>query len=147
MGEVYIIIRALRQYVAALRNAPFNMPKDLVQPLEVVLTNRKAWVCSDLHCAGALLNPHFIKDMELRDDQRATAGLMRVFQKLTDTDAEFQAVKLEFNAYFHTMAPYCGEHFWSPTGVKEVPHVWWCWKAVSSHCSADSCTSSVVIFV
>jgi hypothetical protein len=82
-------------------------------------------VASDLHYTGALLNPHLIKDMELRDDQHAMARLMRVFQRLSDTTKEFQAVKAEFNLYFHTMSPYYGEHVWSPMGVKEVAHVWW----------------------
>jgi hypothetical protein len=63
--------------------------------------------------------------MELRDDQNAMAGLMRVFQRLIDTAEEFQAVKTEFNLYFHTIPPYCGEHVWSSMGVKEVPHLWW----------------------
>jgi hypothetical protein len=125
MGNLYMIMRALHHHVAALRNAPFNMPSDLVEPLEVALRNREALVASDLHYAGALLNPHLIKDMELRDDQNAMAGLMRVFQRLTDTAKEFQAVKAEFNLYFHTMSPYCGEHVWSSMGVKEVPHLWW----------------------
>jgi hypothetical protein len=124
MGNVYMIMRALCHHVAALHNAPFNMPSDLVEPFEVVLRNRKAPVASDLHYAGALLNPHLIKDMELRDDQNAMAGLMRVFQRLTDTAEEFQAVKAEFNLYFHTMSPYCGEHVWSSMEVKEVPHLW-----------------------
>jgi hypothetical protein len=74
---------------------------------------------------GALLNPYLIKDMELCDDQNAMAGLMKVFQRLTDTAEEFQAVKAEFNLYFHTMSPYYGEHVWSSMGVKEVPHLWW----------------------
>jgi hypothetical protein len=125
MGNIYIIMRALLHHVAVLHNAPFNMPNDLVEPLEVALRNREAMVASDLHYAGALLNPHLIKDMELCDDQHAMAGLMRVFQRLTDTIEEFQAVKAEFNLYFHTMSPYCGEHVWSPMGVKEVAHVWW----------------------
>jgi hypothetical protein len=125
MGNVYMIMRALRQHVAALHNASFNMPSDLVESFEVALRNREALGASDLHYAGALLNPHFIKDMELRDDQNAMAGLMRVFQRLTDTAEEFQAVKAEFNLYFHTMSPYCGEHVWSSMGVKEVPHLWW----------------------
>jgi hypothetical protein len=125
MGNVYIIMRALCHHVAALHNAPFNMPNNLVEPLEVVLKNRKAMVASNLHYAGTLLNPHLIKDMELCDDQHAMAGLMRVFQRLTDTAEEFQAVKAEFNLYFHTMSPYCGEHVWSPMGVKEVAHMWW----------------------
>jgi hypothetical protein len=125
MGHVYIIIRALCHHVAALHNAPFNMPSNLVEPFEVALRNEEALVASDLHYAGTLLNPHLIKDMELRDDQHAMAGLMRVFQRLTDTAEEFQAVKVEFNLYFHTMSPYCGEHVWSSKGVKEVAHVWW----------------------
>jgi hypothetical protein len=79
IGTVYIIMRALRQHVATLRNASFNMPSHLVKPLEVVLRNREALVHSDLHYAGALLNLHLIRDMELRDDQNAMAGFMRVF--------------------------------------------------------------------
>jgi hypothetical protein len=125
MGNVYMIMRALRHHVAALHNAPFNMPSDLVEPFEVALWNREAMVASDLHYASTLLNPHLIKKMELRDDQNAMAGLMRVFQRLTNTAEEFQAVKAEFNLYFHTMSPYCGEHVWSSMGVKEVPHLWW----------------------
>jgi hypothetical protein len=68
-----------------LHNAPFNMPNDLVEPFEVALRNREALVASNLYYADALLNPYLIKDMELRDDQKAMAGLMRVFQRLTDT--------------------------------------------------------------
>ena len=68
MGNVYMIMRALCHHVATLRNAPFNMPSDLVEPLELALVNRGVLVASDLHYAGALLNPHLIKDMELRND-------------------------------------------------------------------------------
>jgi hypothetical protein len=110
MGNVYIIMRALHHHVTALRNAPFNMPNDLVEPLEVALRNRGAMVASNLHYAGTLLNPYLIKDMELHDDQHTMVGLMRVFQRLPDSAEEFQAVKAEFNLYFYTMALYCEEH-------------------------------------
>jgi hypothetical protein len=93
MGNIYIIMRALRHYVATLHNAPFNMPSHLVEPLEVALRNREAMVASDLYYTGTLLNPNLIKYMELRDDQHAMARLMRVFQRLSDTTEEFQAVK------------------------------------------------------
>jgi hypothetical protein len=124
MGSIYIIMRALCHYMATLRNAPFNMPSNLVEPLKVALRNREALVASDLHYAGAFLNPHLIKYMELRDDQHAMARLMRVFQRLTNTAEEFQTVKAEFNLYFYTMSPYYGEHVWSSMGVKEVAHLW-----------------------
>jgi hypothetical protein len=60
MGNVYINMRALCWHVAALRNAPFNMPGHLIEPLEIALRNREALVYSDLHYASALLNPHLI---------------------------------------------------------------------------------------
>jgi hypothetical protein len=40
-------------------------------------------------------------------------------------DKEFQAVKVEFHSYFHTLSPYCGDHLWSLAAVKEIVHVWW----------------------
>ena len=89
MGNIYIIMRTLCHHVAALYNAPFNMPSDLVEPLEVALRNKEAMVASDLHYAGILLNPDVIKDMELCDDQHVMPGLMRVFQRFTDTTEEF----------------------------------------------------------
>jgi hypothetical protein len=110
MGNVFIIIRILWHHVAALRNAPFNIPSHIGEPLEVVLRNREALVTSDFHYAGLLLNLHLIKDMELCDDQHEMAGLMRIFQKPSDTTKEFQALKAKFNLYFYTMSPYCGEH-------------------------------------
>ena len=125
MGNNYMILRALHHHMAALYNAPFNMPSDLVEPLELALRNREALHASDLYYTGALFNPHLIKDMELRDDKNAMAGLMKVFQKLTNTTEEFHTVKAEFNMYFQTMSPYYGKHVWSSTGVKEVPHLWW----------------------
>ena len=118
IGNVYIIMRAMWHHVATLRNAPFNMLNNFMEPLEVVLGNREAMVGSDLHYAGTLLNLNLIKDMEFHDDQHAMAGLMRVFQRLSNTAKEFQAVKAKFNLYFHTMSPYCGEHVWSPMEVK-----------------------------
>jgi hypothetical protein len=66
--------------VAALHNAPFNKPGHLVDPLEVSLRKREALLFSDLHYVGSLFNPHLIHDMELRDDQQAMAGFMRIFQ-------------------------------------------------------------------
>ena len=82
MGNIYIIMIALRYHVAALCNVLFNMPRHLMEPLEVAFRNREAIVASDLHYTGVLFNPHFIKDMKLCDDQHMMAGLMRVFQKL-----------------------------------------------------------------
>ena len=124
MGNVYMIMRALYYHVATLHNAPFNMPSNLIEPFEDALRNREALVASDLYYVGALLNPHLIKDMELCDDQNTMVGVMRVFQRLTDSAEELYTMKAEFNLYSYILSPYCGEHVWSSMRVKEVPHLW-----------------------
>jgi hypothetical protein len=60
----------------------------------------------------------------LHDKQDAMAGLMRVFQRLSDTNKEFQVVKAGFNLYFYTLSLYCTDHIWNPTGMKEVAHMY-----------------------
>lgn len=87
--NVYIIMGALRHHLAALCNAPFNMPGHLIDPLKVAFNKREALVYGDLHYSSVLYSPHFIHDMELYDDQHAMAVLMKLFQKLFDIDEEF----------------------------------------------------------
>jgi hypothetical protein len=125
MGNIYIIMRALHHHVVALHNAPLNMLGHLVDPLKVVFKKREALIYSDLHYVGALFNPHLIYNMELHNEKHTMVGLIKVSQKLYNTDEEFQAVKVEFNLHFHTISPYCGDHVWRPMGVKEVAHVLW----------------------
>lgn len=75
----YIIMKVLRYHMAALSNAPFSMPNQLVDPLEATLRKREALVYSDLHYTGNLLNPHLIYNMDLHDGQHTMVGLIRVF--------------------------------------------------------------------
>ena len=88
VGNVYIIMRALHYHVAAWRNALFNMP-----PSRGSIKKKEALVCNDLHYVDVLFNLHLIHDMELRDEQHAIVGLMKVFHKFSDTNKGFQAVK------------------------------------------------------
>ena len=124
MGNIYIIMRALHHYIMTLRNASFNMPCHLMDPLEVAFRKKKALGFSNLYYIGALFIPYLIHNMELRDDQHEMAGLMRVFHKLFDIDKGFQAVKVKFSLHFYILSPYYRNHIWSPMEVKEVLHVW-----------------------
>jgi hypothetical protein len=73
MGNIYIIMKALHHYVAALHNAPFNTPSYLVDLLDVAFRKKQVLTFSNLHYASALLNPHLIHNMELCDDQHTMA--------------------------------------------------------------------------
>ena len=61
-------------------------------------------------------------------------------------------MKVEFNLYFHTRSPYCGDRVWSSMGVKEVPYLWWfisgsvgkmlpciAWRILAQVVSSSSC--------
>jgi hypothetical protein len=58
---------------------PFQYAKPSRQTIRGCPQKKRILVCSDFHYANALLNPHFIHNMELRDNQQAIAGLMGVF--------------------------------------------------------------------
>ena len=131
---------------------PFQYARPSRQTIRDCLQKKRILVCNDLHYANALLSPHFIYNMELHDDQHVIVGLMRIFQKLFNTDKEFHAVRVELNSYFHILLLYYRDHIWSPVGMKEVAHVWWftsgsikklfpciVWKILVQVVSSSSC--------
>jgi hypothetical protein len=110
--------------MAALQNASFNMPNHLVDPLQIDLSKTQDLIFNNLQYNGVLFNPRIIQDLELLEDQDAMARFMRVFQRLSDTNEEFQAVKVKFNQYFYVLSPYCGDHIWIPRGSQgSAPHM------------------------
>jgi hypothetical protein len=46
MGNIYIIMKALRLHLIALCNAPFNMLGHLMDPLQIALTKRHDMIFS-----------------------------------------------------------------------------------------------------
>ena len=62
-------------------------------------------VKSDLHDAGALLNPYLLQDKELADDLDAITTCKRVLGRLCSPET-YPHVVLEFLAFCHKQPPF-----------------------------------------
>ena len=61
MDRAWLTMHNLRDHVYKLRDPPYNLRPDIATTVEESFTTRWEMVFTDLHYAGALLNP-FLKD-------------------------------------------------------------------------------------
>jgi hypothetical protein len=62
MGRVWLTMKNLKIHIFNLRNPPFNLPTRIATTLEENFIKRWDMMLTDLHYAGALLNP-YLKDV------------------------------------------------------------------------------------
>jgi hypothetical protein len=82
MRKILHIFRNLEKHVVSLRGEPFKLDHDMADPMEDAFYNRWTMVKTDLHYAGALLNPYLFHDKELADDSNNLIACKRVLRKL-----------------------------------------------------------------
>ena len=92
------IIRKLEKHVLALPTEPFCLPTDLADMAKDEFYARKRMMSTDLHCAGALLNPYLLHDKELADDPDIRAACKRVLGTLCSPET-YPDVANEFMAF------------------------------------------------
>ena len=100
MGKVLHIMRNLEKHVLSLEGHPFRLVANLAEPLERSFFKRHEMGETDLHYAGALLNPYLLHDKELADDQDAMDTCKRVLMKICKP-GEYSSVVKEFVAFRH----------------------------------------------
>ena len=122
MGKGLHILRNLEKHVLALRNEPFNLATDLADVAERDFYTRKRMITTDLHSAGALLNPYLLHDKDLADDADAITACKRVLGKLC-TPENYPDVVNEFIAFRHKTPPF--HDMLDPKQQKCSPHAWW----------------------
>lgn len=122
MGKVRHILRDLEKHVLSLRNDPFNLDSDLADVAENDFYTRKRMITTDLHSAGALLNPYLLRDKDLADDPDAITACKRVLRKLCSPEA-YPDVVNEFIAFRHRNAPF--HDMMDPKNLKCSPYAWW----------------------
>ena len=121
-GKALHIIRELEKHVLALHKEPFCLDKDLAAIAREDFYARKRMMTTDLHCAGALLNPYLLHDKELADDQDVTTACKRVLQRLCTPETYPDVVK-EFIAFRHKAVPF--HDMLDPKDQKCSPYAWW----------------------
>ena len=122
MGKALHILRDLEKHVLALRSEPFNLDSDLADIAEDEFYARKQMITTDLHSAGALLNPYLLHDKELADDPDVITACKRVLRKLCTPETYPDVVK-EFIAFRHKNVPF--HDMLDPKHQKCSPYAWW----------------------
>jgi hypothetical protein len=82
MEKILHIFRNLEKHVVSFRDEPFRLDHDMAAAMEDAFYNRWTMVKTDLHSAGALLNPYLLHDKELADDSDSLTACTRVLRKL-----------------------------------------------------------------
>lgn len=84
MGKAWITMHRLRRHVFQLREGPFFLPDHLAKVMEETFEERWNMFFTDVHYAGALLNPYIKDNIALREDGTALRALHWVVQKMKD---------------------------------------------------------------
>jgi hypothetical protein len=84
MGKILHIFRNLEKHVVSFRDEPFRLDHDMAAAMEDAFYNRWTMVKTDLHSAGALLNPYLLYDKELADDNNRLTACSIVYCDVTE---------------------------------------------------------------
>ena len=113
----------------------------------------KQWdmMLTDLHYAGAMLNPYLRGHMELQQNGEAKRALNRVFRRLSNPlGVGFNEVMAEMTEYEERLGPYSPEEAPDIRVANLQPHQWWsrvggealpkiAKRVLALTCSASSC--------
>jgi hypothetical protein len=105
MGKILYIFRNLGKHVVTFMGEPFRLDHDMAAPMEDAFYNRWTMVKTDLHSAGALLNPYLLHNKELADDSDSLTACKRVLQKLCSPET-YPNVVHDFLAFRHKQGPF-----------------------------------------
>jgi hypothetical protein len=125
MGKILHIFRNLEKHVVSFRDKPFRLDHDMAAAMEDAFYNRWTMVKTDLHSAGALLNPYLLHDKELADDSDSLTACKRVLRKLCSPET-YPDVVQDFLAFQHKQGPF--HDMLDPKDQKCSAHDWWAFE-------------------
>lgn len=151
MGRAWHAMNNLKKHILRLREPPFSLPRGIADELEDNFTNRWEMMTTDLHHAGALLNPYLRDVPEIQENGDAKRALNRVFRRLGEPlGIDFNELMAEMEEYEERTGPYSA---YEAPDIREAhmqPHQWWhrvggralpklAMRVLSLTCSASSC--------
>lgn len=122
MGKIRHIFRNVEKHIHSVREEFFEINDEETIDVEKHFRERWALVKTDLHDAGALLNPYLLHDKELADDLDAITACKSVLGRLCSPKT-YPDVVLEFLAFRHKQPPF--HNMLDPKQQKCSAHAWW----------------------
>ena len=151
MGKAWLTMNNLRKHIFRLRYAPFSLTPAIAEEIEENFMKRWDMMLTDLHYAGAMLNPYLRGHMELQQNGEAKRALNRVFRRLSNPlGVGFNEVMVEMTEYEERLGSYSPEEAPDIRVANLQPHQWWsrvggealpkiAKRVLALTCSASSC--------
>jgi len=158
MGRAWLTMHNLREHVFSLRNPPYNLRADIATTLEDSFEARREMVLTDLHYAGAYLNPYLKDHPKLQEDPSILRGLYRVVTKLEGVlGVKYDDIMVELQQYDEGRGPYSPDMTPNVRATNMLPHQWWhrvadtglskiAVRVLALTCSASSCERNWSIY-
>ena len=125
MGKAWLTMHNLRKHVFRLRYLPFSLNPAIVEEIEENFMKRWDMMLTDLHYAGAMLNPYLRGHMELQQNGEAKRALNKVFRRLSNPlGVGFNKVMVENIEYEERLGPYSPEEALDIRAANLQPHQW-----------------------
>ena len=107
MGKAWLTMNNLRKHIFRLWYPPFSLTPAIAEEIEENFMKRWDMMLTDLHYAGAMLNPYLRGYMELQQNGEAKCALNRVFRRLNNPfGVRFNEVMAQMTEYEERLGPY-----------------------------------------
>ena len=152
MPDAWMVMHQLKQHVYSLRDNPYFLDDATAKKFEKQFDARWKLMHTDLHYAGALLNPYLVDVAAIQHNGEAKRALNRVIQKLSESlevsEDEAMSELTEFEEKTGPFDPL--QEAPDVTRCKLLPHQWWnrvggnalpkiARRVLSLTCSTSSC--------
>ena len=125
MGKAWLTMNNLRKHIFRLRYALFFLTPAIAEEIEENFMKRWDMMLTDLHYAGAILNPYLRGHMELQQNGEAKRALNRVFCRLSNPlGVGFNEVMAEMTEYEERLGPYSPKEAPDIQVTNLQPHQW-----------------------
>jgi hypothetical protein len=126
MAKAWLEMNNLKRHVFSLREPDFNLPASMATRLEVQFMHRWDMMLTNLHYAGALLNPFLMNIIEIQNNGTAKHALNRVVQKLSGPlGVDFNEMMNEPTQYEEQQGSYGPLEAPNIHEGNLLPHQWW----------------------
>ena len=125
MEKAWLTMNNLRKHIFRLRYAPFSLTLAIAEEIEENFMMRWDMMLTDLHYAGAMLNPYLRGHMELQQNGEVKRALNRVFRRLSNPlGMGFNEVLAKMTEYEERLGSYSLEEALDIRVANLQPHQW-----------------------
>ena len=123
MGLAWRAMYDLKNHVRSFSSHPFRLNADLAADAMVAFDHRWAMMLTDLHWAGAMLNPTLRGWAPLHNHEESRIILNRVFRKLSSNEENYVQILVQYQDFLENRGAFADST--DPQAHGTAIHEWW----------------------